>query len=100
MSNCRGTMYSTIVEDEQLQSNYSVQLWKMSNCRETMYSAIVEDEQLQSNYSVQLWKMSNCSAMCSAVCSNSNFSIPTSRNVKHWGSLGCCCNLKLLNNYL
>ena len=50
-----------------------------------MYSAIVEDEQLQSNYSVQLWKMSNCSAMCSAVCSDSNFSIPTSRNVKHGG---------------
>ena len=68
-----------------------VQLWK-SNCKAT-------------NYSVQLWKMSNCSAICNAVwsavctavwsavcsavwspvCNDPNFSIPTSRNVKHGG---------------
>ena len=34
-----------------------------------MCSATVEDEQLESKYSVQLWKMSNCSAICNAVWS-------------------------------
>ena len=62
--------------------------------------AIVEDEQLQCcMYSIAVWS-AVCIAMWSAACSDPNFSIPTSRNVKHGGPLDAVYNLKLLNNYL